>query len=121
MKPVTLSPGQLVMVVIASGLTAWAGVSFGLGWMSEGTHQRESQEMVDTALVPHCAMLFAASPGALAEFDKVSSYQRARLISEKVPKVGTASMDYRFTNACADAVADLQKKTAAAPLPTAKQ
>ncbi len=107
-KSVTVTFGQAFLWIAAAAIATTAGLAYGAGWVSAATLKKEIATHVDAALVQVCAERVIAKPGAVEALAKTQSYNRRSVLLEQMPKVGPASMDNTFTNACLEAVTKLQ-------------
>ena len=105
---------------IAGAVVWWIVLASALGWISPTTAAQQTsdavQTKVDTALAPFCADTVMANEALLAKFTKATEdYDRAEIVQNGVPKVGSTAIDYQLSEACANAVeARLKAPTAKA-------
>ena len=116
MKPETAAKFKYGSWGLICGAVIAMIVGFGWGgWTTAATTQRMSEEAVLASQAAICVAQFMKEPNhdqKLTEFDKVSSWERAKFIEtggwDKMP--GQEKADDAVSRACADGVEQLAKK-----------
>lgn len=103
--------------VVGGGVAWWIILASVFGWMSPTTAQQHTsdavQAKVDKVLAPFCADRLMADKTVLAKFVAAGKgYDRAEIVQNAFPKIGTTHVDYQLSNACSTAVEARIKKAA---------
>jgi hypothetical protein len=116
MKPETAAKVKYGSWGLICGAVIAMIVGFGWGgWTTAGTTEKMTEKAVVASQAAICVAQFMKEPShqeKLAEFDKVSSWERPKYIEtggwDKMP--GQETADYAVSRACADGVEQLAKK-----------